>query len=324
MSSSFTSCCSGVEVIQEPWSVHFAHGSAPPDGYRLVRLRGAATARSAPNAAGLTIIFLHGAGDGSDAWIRLWSSLFASLPQGTEVLLPSGPFVKGGRGLPRPGWTSGLAPVAQPILDANDVAGVLKETSTGFLKGDFDGIEAVDIAIREVVLAETRRSGRRVALGGFGEGAGVAIWSGLRLLGSSARTPTDAVAASRARIAFRGLFSLSGFLPLPSLLPRDGPPPPPLLLLHGNSDSSIPHEASEAAVRTFEAWGWDESVTFRSFQGLQHGVCREELEYLCEWLRGMTAPVVATAFSSGDIKHDDDDFLTLEIFSDRNLPFSRL
>lgn len=324
MDSGLSSNRPGVEVTQEPWSAHFSHGSAPPDGYRLLRLRCATAPNFVSDVGGLTIIFLHGGGDDASAWVRLWSSLLVTLPQGTEVLLPSGPFVKGGRGLARSGWFSGYAPTAQASPDTHDVAGALRELSTGFISGDFTGIEAVDSAIREVVLAETRRSGRRVSLGGFGEGASVAMWCGIRLLGSSAGSPAAAVAASRARIALRGFFSLSGFLPLPSLLPRDGPPPPPLLLLHGDSDTQIPHEASQSVVRIFEAWGWDESVTLRSFQGLGHGVCRQELECLCEWLRGMAAPAASAARSLGVPKQGDDDCLTMEIFHDGEIPFSRL
>lgn len=246
-----------VSVSIEPWPVCFKHADAPPEGgYTVTRLAQVA----APCGTGsLSVIFLHGAGagDGVHGWDGLWRSLLPGLPPGSEVLLPSGPLVK-------PMWVKEKLPVPSWLkffnVTIDSFNGGFDPDTAGFI-----GLDDVAEALGGLVTAERRR-GRRIALGGFSQGAAMALWAGLAHLPSS----------------LSAVFGISGYLPQRELLPTPAAHPP-VLLLHGDADEVIPVARSRAALETVQARGWTDA-TFRSFEGLPHRVCRAELQCLTQWL----------------------------------------
>jgi phospholipase/carboxylesterase len=128
------------------------------------------------------------------------------------------------------------------------------------------------IAVAHGLLARERDEhgipSERIVLGGFSQGAAIALGAGLRY---------------PERLG--GIVALSGYLPLAVTLKDDLSPAnhdTPIFQAHGTGDGIIPEDAGEksrgeiAAVRT--------APEYRTYP-MEHGVCAAEIQDLSHWLQ---------------------------------------
>jgi phospholipase/carboxylesterase len=109
----------------------------------------------------------------------------------------------------------------------------------------------------------------KLVLAGFSQGAAMALHVGLRRQSSVA-----------------GILMMSGYL-----LENDEHPCPakanefPIAILHGSADPVVPLAAAEQAKLSLEAAGY--SPTFKTYPGMQHSVCDEEIRDVFGWLSAL-------------------------------------
>jgi phospholipase/carboxylesterase len=197
------------------------------------------------------VIWLHGLGaDGND---------FAPLFQGaggplerTRVLLPHAPMqpVTINGGMTMRAWYDIQSP---DLRETPDLAGIRHSAQ-----------QVADL-IRE--LEEAGIPAERIVLGGFSQGAVMALWTGLGFPRPLA-----------------GIAALSGYLPADPPV-DDAQRATPVFMAHGQQDSLIPCHLGEAARDRLTAL-LDQPPRWRAYP-MDHGVNEEEAAELLTWLGGV-------------------------------------
>ncbi|KAI9852814.1 MAG: hypothetical protein M1838_005035 [Thelocarpon superellum] len=143
---------------------------------------------------------------------------------------------------------------------------------------DEEGILRSREYIRSLIRAETvekKIPSSRVIVGGFSQGAAVAVLTGL-----TSKEPLG------------GVFGLSGYLLLgekvPSLVP-EGVDKKALKIFmgHGEDDPLVKFEWGRMSAAKLREWGWD--VEFKSYKDLGHSVDLKEMDDLEAWLKARLA-----------------------------------
>lgn len=130
------------------------------------------------------------------------------------------------------------------------------------------GAESAYPAIRDFVLARTEEAGLTlddVVLGGFSQGAMMALYTGLRF-----ETP------------LAGILGFSGKMVDVEQTGEVIKSKPPVCLVHGEMDEVVPISGSVEAAAALENEGFD--VVFKKCAGTAHGISMDGLEFAGEFL----------------------------------------
>ena len=197
------------------------------------------------------IVLMHGLGDTAAGWVDVAAGPLArALPRAAWVLPTAStrPVTING-GAPMPAWYDIRSLTAHRELET------------------CDGIDASVAAVRRALAAARAAHGlpaRRTVLAGA-----MALFAGL--------SDADTLA---------GVVSMSGYLPLPGRLaaPAAAALATPALLCHGTADAVVPLSYGADARDRLAGLG-AAAVTWKTYAGMGHGVCDEELEDVADFLR---------------------------------------
>ncbi|CAI5483458.1 unnamed protein product [Closterium sp. Yama58-4] len=223
-----------------------------------------------------TVVWLHGLGDTGYGWSDLCETV--NLPH-IKWILPSAPVapVTINGGMPCPSWFDlfGLDASAQ------------------------DDVKGIDAAARYVagILEEEKRANPDVkfAVGGFSQGGALSLYLMSRKVLGKFEDGSDASSVPlHASVAF------SGWLPKCSLKPggsaavgdasvAEKAAAHPLLMAHGEADSLVPFAFGKGSAQVLQEAGFS-NLTFKSYRGMAHSACPEELADLKAWLQKNVPP----------------------------------
>lgn len=195
-----------------------------------------------------TLIFLHGLGDTGNGWLSAIKYLAKSLPQ-FRFILPTAPTrpVTLNSGIPMPAWYD-LYSLSHPEAAA---------------KVDTSGIKQSISRINTLVESE-HQVGRKVILGGFSQGAAIALQSALE------NPMVSAVVA------------LSGYYALPNEPVMSDNKALRVFMAHGTEDFVVQHDWGRKSAEAVRAKGFD--VTFKSYPGMAHESSMQELNDVLAFL----------------------------------------
>ncbi|CAI5527895.1 unnamed protein product [Closterium sp. Naga37s-1] len=223
-----------------------------------------------------TVVWLHGLGDTGYGWSDLCETV--NLPH-IKWILPSAPIasVTINGGMPCPSWFDLFG------LDANAR----------------DDVKGIDAAARYVagILEEEKKANPDVkfAVGGFSQGGALSLYLMSRKVLGKFEDGSDASAVPlHASVAF------SGWLPKCSLKPggsaavgdasvAEKAAAHPLLMAHGEADSLVPFAFGKGSAQVLQEAGFS-NLTFKSYRGMAHSACPEELADLKAWLQKNVPP----------------------------------
>jgi lysophospholipase-2 len=201
------------------------------------------------------VIWLHGLGDSGAGWSFLRKEM-SSLKQ-ISWLFPDAPsnFVTlaGGR---MPSWFDLHAiPVTKNTYPSESLEGILSS------------VEKVHAMVRDFQAQGIPSD--RIVIGGFSQGAVVAVLSGLTMDASS---------------PIAGIAAFSGWLPSEQLLASISKQQKPLnfLIAHGTYDDKVDYSLGQALHERLSSLG--HSVQFKTYEGMGHSSCPEEIKDLHGWL----------------------------------------
>jgi phospholipase/carboxylesterase len=137
------------------------------------------------------------------------------------------------------------------------------------LMADEAGIRASAASIRELIRRENDHGipTSRIVLGGFSQGAAMAVFAGVRHPGKLA-----------------GIAALSGFAILPEKFDAErtaASEATPVFLGHGKNDPMVPLQRGEEARQLLESRGYP--VEWHTYP-LEHSVSMDEIKDLADWL----------------------------------------
>lgn len=192
-----------------------------------------------------SLIWLHGLGDTGAGWSEELRLLAPHLPH-VRMIFPTAPTrpVTLNFGMSMPAWY--------------DILGLTPRD-----KEDFDGLQASALSVKKMIDGEIEKgiSPNRIVLGGFSQGGAVTLYTLFSLDYNLA-----------------GGVSFSGYLPLADGFKgrlKASTLNVPVLLCHGESDPVVPHKWGQLTYSKLNIEG--ASVSFKSYPGLQHGACAQEI-----------------------------------------------
>ncbi|ORY89695.1 Phospholipase/carboxylesterase/thioesterase [Leucosporidium creatinivorum] len=217
----------------------------------------------APHSA--TAIFHHGFGDFASSWESALSNLGPRLEH-VKWVIPQAPLrsLKLQGGAPGTAWFD--------ILRSNHA----ERTQDG--TEDEAGM-AESLADLSALIRAEREAGipsERIVLGGFSQGAALAMLAGL--------TGEDRVG---------GVASLSGYLPLQwkvLVMKQSWANDVPFFVGHGTVDPVISFSTGKGAADKLRESGVKQ-VEFHSYEGMQHSSCDQEMRDLAAWLEKTVPPL---------------------------------
>ncbi|BEJ16235.1 hypothetical protein CspHIS471_0508400 [Cutaneotrichosporon sp. HIS471] len=214
-----------------------------------------------------TVIFLHGLGDTGNGWLPVAKMLWGQLPNVKWILphAPTIPITVNG-GYRTPGWFDVITFDRSITPRPEDEAGILAT------------VEAVDKLIQAEVDAGIPEN--RIVLGGFSQGGAIAVVS--QLIGKR---------------NLAGYVSLSTWVPLAHKMEgmaRKDAKDFPLFWGHGRDDEIVQYEYGRQSIELLKRLGFVEQpadkmfarpgLVFRSYPGMGHSACNEEIADLAAWL----------------------------------------
>jgi predicted esterase len=229
-------------------------------------------ARQQPHTA--TVVVLHGLGDTGDGWAGAAPELAAALPHARFVFphAPERP-ISLNMGMRMPGWYD--------IKSLEDID--QREDREGIL-------ESQRYVLEELVGPASSSSSE----GGAGAAAGNSS--------SSASSRTAVVGFSQggaiALAALRGGKKLAGVVGMSTYVPLRKEAPvvsaanadTPVLLCHGDADAVVAYDFGIAASELLKN-ATKASVEFRTYRGMAHSACPEELRDVAAFLKKVLPPV---------------------------------
>ncbi|GJP41082.1 hypothetical protein CLOM_g720 [Closterium sp. NIES-68] len=222
-----------------------------------------------------TVVWLHGLGDTGYGWSDLCETV--NLPH-IKWILPSAPIasVTINGGMPCPSWFDLFG------LDA----------------GAPDDVKGIDAAARYVagILEEEKKANPDVkfAVGGFSQGGALSLYlMSRKVLGRFEDGSNASSVPLSASVAF------SGWLPKCSLKPggsaaadasvAERAAAHPVLMAHGEADGLVPFAFGKGSAKVLQEAGFS-NLTFKSYRGMAHSACPEELADLKAWLQKHVPP----------------------------------
>ncbi|KJK83538.1 hypothetical protein H634G_01667 [Metarhizium anisopliae BRIP 53293] len=196
-----------------------------------------------------TVVFIHGLGDTGHGWadaVSFWRTR-QSMNE-IKFILPHAPHIPitMNGGMPMPGWFD----IKTLVKGADeDGPGVLQ--SRDYLHG------LIQQEIKDGISAD------RIVLGGFSQGGAMSIFAGLT-----------------APVKIGGIVGLSSWLLLNQKF-KDYVPDgninkdTPIFMGHGDRDPLVLYDLAKDSEKALGSMGY--SVTFKTYRGMQHQACAEEL-----------------------------------------------
>lgn len=199
---------------------------------------------SSSSKAIATLIFLHGLGDTGQGWASTMKYLAASLPQ-FRLVLPTAPTrpVTLNNHFPMPAWYDIFS--LSLINHKVDEAGILQSQKK----------------IIEIVEKE-KQCGKKVFVGGFSQGAAIALQVGLQCSDVS------------------GVVALSGYYALPDMTVKNQQVS--IFMAHGTSDSVVDYSWGHRSYESLKSKNLN--VIFKSYPGMAHESSIDELNDIANFL----------------------------------------
>ncbi|TVY54883.1 Acyl-protein thioesterase 1 [Lachnellula cervina] len=211
-----------------------------------------------------TVIMAHGLGDSGAGWVSLAEN-WRRRQKFDEVkfIFPNAASIpiSVNFGMQMPGWYDVVRPRQAAISfddlqEDQDERGILKSRDYfhSLIKTEIDaGIPST-----------------RIVIGGFSQGGAMSIFSGIT-------SPNK----------LGGIFGLSCYLllhyKLQSFIPKDNPnKDTPIFMGHGDSDPLVKPEWGRRTVEELKKEGW--SVEMKTYKGLEHSACPEEVDDVEKYL----------------------------------------
>merc|ERR1712113_241578 len=191
------------------------------------------------------VIFLHGLGDSGEGWSMEFRQRLAKHRPDVEFIFPNAPNapVSLNMGMRMPSWF--------------DIKGL--ELSS---PEDKEGIQKMAEEVRKLI-EETKEeyslNSDKIILGGFSQGGGLALYTGL--------THAEKLG---------GIIALSTWLPMRDYVMKrlNEDNYCPVFFGHGTIDPVVPMHSGEKSADLIKSKGMD--VQFKKYRGLQHSSCAEE------------------------------------------------
>ncbi len=139
---------------------------------------------------------------------------------------------------------------------------------------DEAGIRRSGASIEDLITREIERGipSSRIILGGFSQGAAMALFTGLRHTAP-----------------LGGILALSGYLPLHESLPAEASAANlqvEILQVHGRQDDVVPYQLGHGSAELLRAAGY--GVEWREY-AIAHQICLEEVQEIGRWLNRVLA-----------------------------------
>ncbi|KAG9290371.1 hypothetical protein G9A89_007102 [Geosiphon pyriformis] len=205
-----------------------------------------------------TVFFLHGLGDSGSGWAPVTADIAKANPH-IKFILPNAPYrsitVNGGMSMP--GWY--------------DIKALSDTTAMLSLREDEEGLLTSAASVNRLIRDEIDAgiSSNRIVIGGFSQGAALALAIGLT-----------------SEYPFAGIFGLSGYIPCRNKILKMGTEANktiPIFLAHGDCDQVVPYKLGQYSSKLLKDNGY--SVSFKTYQGMSHSSGIEEIKDLEDFLR---------------------------------------
>ncbi|KAI5467883.1 acyl-protein thioesterase 1 [Mariannaea sp. PMI_226] len=215
-----------------------------------------------------TVIFAHGLGDTGHGWagaVENWRR--RQRLDEVKFILPHAPripiTINGGMAMP--GWFDVMAL-------GGDVASMVR-------REDAEGIKRSQKYFHDLIQQEIDSGipADRIVIGGFSQGGAMSIFSGLTF---------------KAKLA--GIIGLSAWLTLSQsfasmVSPTDANRQTPVIMYHGDMDPVVPTNLGRMSKDKLTELGYD--VTWKTYTGMEHSACLEELDDVEAFLRARLPPL---------------------------------
>ncbi|CAG9939499.1 unnamed protein product [Clonostachys rosea f. rosea IK726] len=217
-----------------------------------------------------TVIFCHGLGDTGHGWADTIEQIRRKRRlDEIKFILPNAPTIPitVNGGYPMPGW-----------FDVKTLGIAAKSLQGRAGQEDAPGITVTQEYIHGLIDSEISAGipSERIVLGGFSQGGAMGIFSGLT-----------------AKVKLGGIVALSSWLLLhqtfAELVPKgDINKATPILMAHGDSDQVVVYPLAQESEKKLTSLGYD--VNFKTYRGMEHNACLEELNEVEEFLVSRLPP----------------------------------
>ncbi|KAH7238655.1 Phospholipase/carboxylesterase/thioesterase [Fusarium tricinctum] len=210
-----------------------------------------------------TVIFVHGLGDTGNGWasaVENWrrreklSEVKFILPHAPEIPISVN------MGMRMPGW-----------FDIVNVDSIIRNE-------DAEGIKRSQKYFHDMIQEEVNAgiAPERIVLGGFSQGGAMSLLAGL--------TCTNKLG---------GIIGLSSWLVLSKTFadmvkPTDANRQTPVMMFHGEADPIVPCQRGKLSADLLKGLGYD--VKWKTYPGMQHSACIEELDEVEAFLQKQLPP----------------------------------
>ncbi|EWG45810.1 acyl-protein thioesterase 1 [Fusarium verticillioides 7600] len=214
-----------------------------------------------------TVIFVHGLGDTGHGWasaVENWRR--REKLNEVKFILPHAPEIPitVNMGMRMPGW-----------FDVKQLGG---DVDSLVRNEDTEGIKRSQKYFHDLIQEEVN-SGippERIVLGGFSQGGAMSLLAGL--------TCTSKLG---------GIVGLSSWLLLSKTFadlvkPTDANRQTPVMMFHGDADPIVPFQRGKLSADMLKELGYD--VSFKTYPGMGHSACLEELDEVEAFLRKQLPP----------------------------------
>ncbi|KAF5658179.1 acyl thioesterase 1 [Fusarium heterosporum] len=214
-----------------------------------------------------TVIFIHGLGDTGHGWasaVENWRRR-EKLSE-VKFILPHAPQIpiSVNMGMRMPGW-----------FDIKQLGG---DVDSLIRNEDVPGIQRSQQYFHDLIQQEINSgiAPERIILGGFSQGGAMSLLAGL--------TCTSKLG---------GIVGLSSWLLLSKTFadmvkPTDANRQTPVMMFHGDADPIVPCQRGKLSVDLLKGLGYD--VTWKTYPGMQHSACVEELDEVEAFLQKQLPP----------------------------------
>lgn len=215
-----------------------------------------------------TVIFVHGLGDSGHGWasaVENWRRR-QKLDE-VKFILPNAPQIPitCNMGMRMPGWydIKNIDGTAQALREDEDEAGIL--VSQKYFH---------DLIQKEI---DAGIPSERIILGGFSQGGAMSLFAGLT-----------------AKVKLAAIVAMSGYLPLSLKFKEfigssEANKGTPILMAHGTHDVVVPVALGLMSEALLKEEGYN--VTMKTYQGMGHSACPEELDAVEAFLQKNLPPL---------------------------------
>jgi len=199
-----------------------------------------------------TVIWLHGMGASAEDFVPFAKELAEFGGPAARFIFPKAPVlsISAHKGQSMPAWFDILS-------------------NTGEQPEDLAGLKSMHLRISQIINQVVNQGVRaeKIFLGGFSQGAAMALYSGLRQVRTLA-----------------GILALSGYLPAPEILEKDITPAgkmTPFFVAHGAFDDVISPVVARKAATLIESK--IDTLVWREYN-MEHEVCPDEMKNIVQFM----------------------------------------